>query len=76
MKTAKLDIYDYKILPGLIQIELDGNNDPTMVDILSEIDRVNGHIYVEGMYFIMTNNEVFQPVWNKVFLNIHVVAND
>lgn len=56
---AKLDTYDYCILPGVIQIALDCSSDPAMVDILSDIDRSNGKIYVEGRYFLMAGYELY-----------------
>lgn len=67
---AKLDCYDYFLLPGIIQIELESTNDPTMVDILSEIERSNGRIYVEGRYFIMAGYDLFQD--GGTFLNLKV----
>lgn len=48
---AKLDNYDYDIRSGKIRIHLSGTNDPDLVDIMSEIDRSHGRIYVEGRYF-------------------------
>lgn len=45
---AKLDAYDYDILPGVIRIRINGTNDPDIVDIMTEIERSNGNIYVEG----------------------------
>lgn len=52
MKWTKLDRYDYLILKGIIRIKLNGTNDPDLVDIMSEIDRSDGRIYVEGDRFI------------------------
>ena len=36
---AKMDCYDYFLLPGVVQIEVNGTNDPILVDILSEVDK-------------------------------------
>lgn len=51
MSMAKLDAYNYMILPGVIRISLDSSTDPILVDILSEIDNSKGVIYVEGRYY-------------------------
>lgn len=51
MKWTKLDRYDYTLLPGIIQIRLSATNDPDLVDIMSEVDRSNGRIYVEDRRF-------------------------
>lgn len=58
MKLAKLDSYDYFILPSVIQIMVDGNTDPALVDILSEVERANGNIFCEGRYFLMAGYEI------------------
>jgi hypothetical protein len=51
MGLAKLDTYDYAILPGVIRISLSGTNDPDIVDIMSEIHRNDGSIYIDGRYY-------------------------
>lgn len=51
MKMVKLDRYDYELLPGIIRISLSGENDPDLVDIMSELNRANGRIYVEEKRF-------------------------
>lgn len=51
MKWTKLDRYDYELLPGIIRINLSGTNDPDLVDIMSEINRSDGRIYIEGRRF-------------------------
>lgn len=51
MESTKLDVYDYSILPGIIRIQITGGNDPSLVDILSELTWTDGRIYVEGMRF-------------------------
>lgn len=72
---AKLDLYDYFMLPGVVQIRLDGTNDPILVDILSEIDRFEGRIYVEGYYFLMDGYEIVND-GTAVYLNLHVIDNE
>ena len=56
MGLTKLDIYDYTLLPGVIRIDLNGTNDPILVDIMSEIEQNGGRIYVEGFYYEYLNN--------------------
>jgi len=51
MGLAKLDTYDYTILPGAIRIRISSTKDPDIVDILSEIERFNGKIYVEDGHY-------------------------
>lgn len=72
MRTlAKLDRYDYTILPGCVQIMLDSTNDPIQVDILSEIDRANGNVYVDGQYFMTTGYDVHLDR-EMAYMNIYV----
>ena len=52
MEWTKLDSYDYQLFPGVISIRLIGRNDPDLVDIMSEINRSNGKIFVEGRRFM------------------------
>ena len=68
---AKLDCYPYHILPGIISIELERSNDPIQVDILSEIDRANGRIYLDGNYYISTGTECVN-VRGKWYLDLKV----
>lgn len=51
MKMTKLDAYDYDLYPGIIRIRLQSKIDPDLVDIMSEISRSNGKIYIEGLYY-------------------------
>lgn len=78
MSLTKLDIYEYRLLTGVIQIAIEGNNDPIIVDILSEIDRSNGRVYVEGQYFIMTGYEIIaKPYPGAVaYLNLEVTKTE
>lgn len=68
---AKLDCYEYFILPGVVQILLDSTKDPIMVDILSEIERANGRVYVEGKYFLMMGYNV-HTTGGKTYLDLTV----
>lgn len=78
MNLTKLDIYDYEILPGVIKIRVESTKDPTMVDILSDIDRSNGRIYVEGQYFLMAGSDIEtqRHPGAPVYLNLHVTKMD
>lgn len=51
MTLTKLDGYDFMVLPGVIRVKLEGTNDPSMVDILSELERSNGRVYLDGSYY-------------------------
>lgn len=72
---TKLDSYDYYLLPGVVQIELASTKDPTLVDILSELDKTNGRMYVEGHYYILVGHEVIKA-GNKTYLNLQVTNAD
>lgn len=75
---AKLDSYDYEILPGKINVLMESNNDPRMVDILSEIDRSNGRIYVEGQYFLLVDSgiQTWRHPGTPVYLVLYVTKTD
>ena len=69
---TKLDTYDYVALPGVIQVSLTGTNDPILVDILSELDKSNGKIYVEGCYYLFLGYEIHN-VQGHTVLDLQVV---
>lgn len=58
---AKLDSYDYVVLPGAVRINLNGTNDPDLVDIMSEIEQANGNIYIDGCYYAYLDNYQLFP---------------
>lgn len=72
MSLAKMDLYDYVILPGIIRIALSATNDPTLVDILSEIESAHGRIYADGVYYEFLNYEIYTDSGN-VFMELQVV---
>lgn len=73
MQVTKLDAYDYVILPGVIRIRLVATNDPDVVDIMSEINRSNGNIYIEGYRYSYLNNYRLFPRDNEAFIELDVV---
>lgn len=75
MNMAKLDTYDYFIMPGVIQITISGTNDPSLVDIFSEIDRSNGRIYVEGLFFLMVGYDIV-TIGGRHYLNLKVTESN
>lgn len=76
MSLAKLDTYDYQLSPGVVQIRVDSTRDPIIADILSEIERFNGRVYVEGFYYIMAGYEIItqRHPGAPVYLNIYVTS--
>lgn len=72
MKLAKLDSYDYELLPGVIRININGPTDPDIVDIMSEIQATDGRIYVEGYHFSYLDNYRLLP--NYIELDVVEVA--
>lgn len=72
MKYTKLDRYDYDILSDTIRIKLCGMNDPDLVDIMSEINRSNGQIYVEGRRFQYLDNYNIDGNHNHPFIDLRV----
>lgn len=73
MELTKVDSYDYTLIPGVVQVSLEGTNDPTLVDILSELDRSNGRLYVEGQYFLYTGYDIVKHK-GSTFLNLSVTT--
>lgn len=53
---AKLDAYDYELYPGKIRVRINGPNDADICDIMSEISRARGRIYIEGRRYKYLNN--------------------
>ena len=75
MVLAKIDMYEYMVLPGVIQISLDGTNDPIMVDILSEIDKSNGKIYADGDFYLFLGYDIYTED-TKSFMDLKVVQTN
>ena len=75
MSLAKMDLYDYVILPGIIRIALSATNDPTLVDILSEIEAARGRIYADGHYYEFINYDIYTQSGN-VFMDLQVVETN
>lgn len=75
MPLTKIDMYDYIVLPGIIQISLDGTNDPIMVDILSEIDNSRGKIYADGSYYEFLGYKIYNQN-ERAFLDLEVVQTN
>lgn len=77
MPYAKLDHYNYDILGDgnevIIRIKLCGTRDPDLVDIMSEIDRHHGRIYVEGHRYLYTNDYNIEGDYKVAHLDIKVV---
>lgn len=70
---TKLDAYDYMILPGVIRIRLSGTNDPDMVDIMSEIERSRGKIYLEGYRYSYLDNYRLYAQGRDSYMELDVV---
>lgn len=64
--VTKLDTYDYDILPGVIRVHINGKNDPDIVDIMSEIERSDGRIYVEGYRYSYLNSYRILPEYMEL----------
>lgn len=57
---AKLDYYNCEVSNGRIKVQVDGLTDPDLVDIMSEIDRCEGRIYLDGRrYRYMNDYELY-----------------
>lgn len=72
VKLTKLDRYDYDIFSGTIRIKLCGTNDPDLVDIMSEISRSKGRIYLEGKHFLYLNNYNINSANGETFIDLYV----
>lgn len=74
MNLTKLDTYDYEVGDRYINIRIDDFSDPTIVDILSELDRSNGRVYVEGEYFLQTGYELKHHKGDVPYLTLYVTT--
>lgn len=72
MEWTKLDNYDFEVLPGVITIKLCGTNDPDLVDIMSEIDRSGGKIYLDGNRYQYANRYEILGQGKDAFIDIYV----
>lgn len=72
MSLAKLDRYNYYILPGVIRIQLEAIHDPIAVDIMSEISAADNHIYVESRYFLFEGDMEIYKHDDIVYLELLV----
>lgn len=72
MRYAKLDLYNYDILSDTIRIKLCGVNDPDLVDIMSEINKTDGHIYVEGKRYQYLNSYTIDGPYDKPYIDLKV----
>jgi hypothetical protein len=73
VRMTKLDAYDYIILPGVIRIRLMGTNDPDIVDIMSELNRSSGSIYIEGHRFSYLNSYRLFADGDEAFIELDVM---
>lgn len=69
---AKLDSYDYEIEPNKIRIHICGINDPDLVDIMSEIERSRGRIYVESRFFDYLDYRIGTLETGQAYMDLHV----
>lgn len=72
MEWTKLDSYDYELYPGVISIKLIGTNDPDLVDIMSEINRSEGKIYLEGHRYLYSDKYKIMGRGRDSFIDIYV----
>lgn len=72
MRCAKLDYYDCTVKSGAIMVKVDSENDPALVDILSEIAENNGQIFYDGDVYIYQNNYI-ATVEGEVYLVLQVI---
>lgn len=75
VRLAKLDGYDYKLIPDKIRIKLSRRNDPILVDILSDIHNSSGRVYVEGHYYSYLGKHEIVTRRSNVFLELYVTEN-
>jgi len=72
MQLAKLDNYRYDFLGPNISILLDSSSDPDLADIMSEINRSKGRIYVEGRYYTYLNRYKLNTIDGNTYLELTV----
>lgn len=71
-KLAKLDTYDYTILPGMIRVKLNRTNDPILVDIMSDIHNSRNKVYVDGHYYCYLDKYEIVKQGKNVYLELQV----
>ena len=72
MEWTKLDRYNCEVLPGIISVKLCGTNDPDLVDIMSEIDRSGGKIYLDGKRYEYLNNYKIGGIGRDSYIDLYV----
>lgn len=73
---AKLDNYDYIVLPGVIRINIQSKSDPDIVDIMSEIEFSGNKIYLDGSYYEYLDSYSIGHLEEGMYLDIHVVLTE
>lgn len=72
MEWTKLDNYKCTVLPGIISVELIGRNDPDLVDIMSEINRSEGKIYLDGKRYLYMDRYVIGGRGKSSYIDLYV----
>lgn len=77
--TAKLDSYNYEIIPIRdsffnIKIRVKGNMDVSIADIASDVNAHDGSIYIEGRYFKLNSMETFRE--QDYSTSLHIYATE
>lgn len=75
MGVAKLDMYNFIVLPGVIRILMESTRDPAMSDILSEIENSGGNIFADGDYYSYLGYDIYNE-GNQTFMEIQVVQSN
>jgi hypothetical protein len=76
MKVTKLDSYDYIVLPGIVRVFLTSQNDPDLVDIMSEIQNSNGKIHIDGAYYMYLDDYEIVTKSGETYVSLKVVELD
>lgn len=72
---TKLDNYDLIILPGVIRVKVTGTNDPSILDIMSEIHHSEGNISIDGQHYsYLDNYEIFRDN-GQAYLELQAVSS-
>lgn len=72
MEWTKLDNYDCELLPGVISIKMMATNDPDLVDIMSEISRSEGRIYLDGRRYEYMNKYNIMGSGRDTLIDLYV----
>lgn len=79
LSWAKFDKYDYNVRDYVkghmffnIDITVDGELDPVIADISSELNANESRVFIDGMLVFVHNITLWRDVFNQTFVTLNV----